>query len=236
MFTLVSQIQSWREHLAGEGVYSPADLDELESHLREEMATLDGKGLSEQETFAVARMRVGDPGELAQEFAKVNTGLVFKRRLFWMGLGVLGMGFAGYLSSALSKAVTFVAAWAGTRGYPLGLLAESVQILVLVVALMGGLAFIRRSSDRPVSRASTPCRWRKIALFVGLATLSLGLLVCQNLLSAGTVRLLGPSEVGQMALVSTYVNLLWAITGSLLLIGLVVKTWGSTSAGGHPSN
>jgi len=236
MFNLASQIRSWREHLAGEGVYSPSDLDELEAHLREEMVILVGKGLSEQEALAVARMRVGDPKELAQEFAKVNAGLVFKRRLFWMGLGVLGMGFAGNIANALSRGTGLAAASTGMRGYPLAILTESVHVSALVLAILGLLVLIKRSADSLTAPAWLHSTRGRAGLFVGLAALGLALPACQGLFTAGTVRLLVPSDMGQMALIGVYVNLLLTITWSLLLIGLVVNTWSSVSASPRSSN
>ena len=225
MFDLVSQIRSWRECLAREGVYSLSDLDELEVHLREEMATLTRQGLSEQEAFTVAGMRVGNSEDLAQEFAKVNAGLVFKRRLFWMGIGVLGAGLVAYVAAALSKGATLLGASAGLRGSTLGIMAESIHILALVLAILGVLGAVRRYSGPLTSPAWLQSTWGRVGLFVGLAALSLTLLACPLLLTAGTARVLGPRDMGQMLLVSAYANLLWPIIGSLLLIGLFMKAW-----------
>lgn len=230
MFDLVSQIRSWREHLAGEGVYCPSDLDELESHLREEMATLTRQGLSEQEAFAVACMRLGDSKGLSPEFAKVNGGIVFRRRLFWMGVGALGFGLTTHLATVLSKGATLAAASAGLRGSALGILAESFHILALVLTVMGLLVVVRRCSGPLTSPAWLHSTWGKVGLFIGLATVNLALWASPLLLTAGIIRILGPSDIGEMALVSAYTNLLWPIVGSLLLIGLIMKTWSSISA------
>jgi len=236
MFDLVGQIRSWREHLAGEGVYSPSDLDELESHLREEMTTLARTGLSEQETFAVACMRAGDSKDLSPEFAKVNGGMVFRSRLFWMGVGVLGYGLVVMLASVVSKGAILMAASASLRGHALGILDESVSVLALAIGILGLLVAVRKGPGSLTSPAWLHSTRGRIGLFAGLAVLSLALLAGQNLLTMGTTRLLGPSDIGEIHLVAAYVNLFWWMAGSLLLIGLVVKTWSSISAGGHASN
>ena len=70
MFDLTSHIRSWRDNLAAEGVYSPSDLDELESHLREAVVELTKQDLSEQEALAVACLRLGDKKGLNREFTK----------------------------------------------------------------------------------------------------------------------------------------------------------------------
>ena len=49
-------------------------LDELEDHLREEVVQLTSEGHSPEEAVEVAMTRLGMPGELASEFAKVSSG------------------------------------------------------------------------------------------------------------------------------------------------------------------
>ena len=48
-------------------------LDELEDHLREEVVQLTSEGHSPEEAVEVAMTRLGMPGELASEFAKVSS-------------------------------------------------------------------------------------------------------------------------------------------------------------------
>jgi tRNA(Ser,Leu) C12 N-acetylase TAN1 len=82
MFDLNDSVEAWQENFEAEGVYGPFDLDELESHLREEISKLTGRALSEREAFEVACLRMGDTKIVSREFAKVNAGMIFKRRLF----------------------------------------------------------------------------------------------------------------------------------------------------------
>jgi hypothetical protein len=42
-------------------------------------------GLSEQEAFAVGRMRIGDPGELEAEYVAADRSWPWRRRLAWTG-------------------------------------------------------------------------------------------------------------------------------------------------------
>lgn len=58
------QIEQWRKALATSEAFGTSDLDKLESHVREEMDRLQPLGLSNTESFLVARpaRRDRDPG------------------------------------------------------------------------------------------------------------------------------------------------------------------------------
>jgi hypothetical protein len=70
MFDLEKSITKWREQMLASGIQSPAPLDELETHLREEIRTLVSAGTSEDESFRLAAARVGSPNQLSAEFDK----------------------------------------------------------------------------------------------------------------------------------------------------------------------
>ena len=72
MFNVDQQIQQWRRDLSNAEVCRDSDLDELESHLRDEIENLEDRGLSTEEAFIVASRRLGNRGSLTREFAKVN--------------------------------------------------------------------------------------------------------------------------------------------------------------------
>jgi hypothetical protein len=86
-FDLNPAIQRWREHLSQSPQFRPENLEELEMHLRDSVAALQGKGLSEEEAFLVATRRIGGAPALAPEFAKVNGQEVWMNRLLWILLG-----------------------------------------------------------------------------------------------------------------------------------------------------
>jgi hypothetical protein len=139
----------------------------------------------------------------------------------------LGVGIASPVTAALSKGATLIAASAGMRGYPLGIVAELVHILAMVLAILVLLGVVKRYSDRLASSMRLQSGWRQAALFFGLAALNLVLPVCPLLLTAGTARVLGPRDMVQVALVAAYANLLLPIAWSLLLIGLMIRVWKS---------
>ena len=83
MFILNEQIQAWRETLLQREAFQPDDVDELESHIRDEVAGLTAKGLPEEEAFSVALKRLGHTDLLGGEFHKVNAALIWGKRLQW---------------------------------------------------------------------------------------------------------------------------------------------------------
>ena len=87
MFDLKENINKWRAQLTGKAEYKPEDIDELESHLTEEIENLKSqKNLDEEEAFVLAVHRVGNPNELSKEYTKVNSGFIWKKRaLLFLG-------------------------------------------------------------------------------------------------------------------------------------------------------
>jgi hypothetical protein len=54
-----ARIAQWRAALAGSRALSPADVDELEEHLRDQIADLGAAGLDDDEAFLIAVKRLG---------------------------------------------------------------------------------------------------------------------------------------------------------------------------------
>ncbi len=81
MESLESQIAEWRAYLAhAEGV-NGHDVDELEDHLRHEIAELNAVGLAPDEAFLVAVKRIGELDSLSAEFAREHSGRLWKQLL-----------------------------------------------------------------------------------------------------------------------------------------------------------
>jgi hypothetical protein len=70
MFELEQQIKAWRAELERKKIGGPDILDELESHLREEIAALKRSGMDEAGAFENAKSRFGDVESLRREFGK----------------------------------------------------------------------------------------------------------------------------------------------------------------------
>ncbi len=69
-FDLDAAIQAWQRELAAHSNLTAEVRRELETHLRDTFADLRKSGLAEEESFSLARQRVGQPTELGDEFGK----------------------------------------------------------------------------------------------------------------------------------------------------------------------
>lgn len=74
MFNLDSAISEWRRRMSADGLKAPRVLDELESHLREEIQNQLRSGADHEQAFALAVAKVGKADQLKTEFAKVGGG------------------------------------------------------------------------------------------------------------------------------------------------------------------
>ena len=76
---LEGPIAAWRDYLRRRQAIHGADVDELEDHLRDQVAALVDAGLSADEAFLVAVKRVGDLDELSREFAREYSERLWKQ-------------------------------------------------------------------------------------------------------------------------------------------------------------
>jgi hypothetical protein len=72
MFNLEQAILEWRRQMLAAGVKTPVPLDELETHLRDEIEQRTNSGLSEAEALQTAIQKMGQAGLLKAEFAKTS--------------------------------------------------------------------------------------------------------------------------------------------------------------------
>jgi hypothetical protein len=77
--SLEQQIDQWRGYLRRRQAIHAVDVAELEDHLREQVATLVGAGLAEDEAFLVAMKRMGNLDALSREFAREHSDRLWKQ-------------------------------------------------------------------------------------------------------------------------------------------------------------
>ena len=77
--SLEDQIDAWRAHLRRSRAITDSDAEELEDHLREQIASLRGGGLSEDEALLVAVKRMGAIDALTREFAREHSDRLWKQ-------------------------------------------------------------------------------------------------------------------------------------------------------------
>lgn len=95
-FNLNHSISSWRNRLWASGNYSQEDLDELASHLVDEMDGLREKGLIEEEQFLLATHRLGSTSTLDKAYEQSDT---FRfRKISWFAQAFIFMSMLIILS------------------------------------------------------------------------------------------------------------------------------------------
>ena len=79
MESVESQIAEWRAYVANAPGVNGRDVDELEDHLRGQIAELNSAGLADDEAFLVAVKRMGDLDSLSREYAREHSGRLWKQ-------------------------------------------------------------------------------------------------------------------------------------------------------------
>ncbi|HKI69527.1 MAG TPA: permease prefix domain 1-containing protein [Verrucomicrobiae bacterium] len=99
-FALNAAIEDWRQELAAQIDLSPEVRRELETHLRDTIAELQRHGLNDEESFWLARRRIGQLTSIGREFGHVrpNPAKVWRARVFWMVVGVFVINLLRFVS------------------------------------------------------------------------------------------------------------------------------------------
>ncbi|HEX5584823.1 permease prefix domain 1-containing protein [Gaiella sp.] len=81
MESVEQQIAEWRSYVADAPALNGHDVDELEDHLRHQIAELSSAGLADDEAFLVAVKRMGDLDAVSREFAREHSDRLWKQLL-----------------------------------------------------------------------------------------------------------------------------------------------------------
>jgi len=87
-FDLNAAVENWRQELAAQPNLASGDRRELETHLRDAIAGFQQRGLNDEESFWLARRRVGQPQQLGEEFEKADPARAWRERAFWIVLAL----------------------------------------------------------------------------------------------------------------------------------------------------
>jgi len=141
MFDLEQSIADWRREMLAAGIKSPVPLEELESHLREEIEQQVKSGLSEQEAFTACVQKIGPAHAVKSEFKKVEASRgVMRFMVANLGLVLILAGF--FISGLL---LLILAAWDEMlqqvnrrRRLSISLIWASLGVLNFVLYLLDG--------------------------------------------------------------------------------------------------
>src|SRR5215471_18131701 len=76
---LEDQIAEWRAYLRRRKALHGPDVEELEGHLRDQLAALVDAGLARDEAFLIAVKRMGSLDALSREFARAHSERLWKQ-------------------------------------------------------------------------------------------------------------------------------------------------------------
>lgn len=79
MPAIEQEIAEWRSFVERRPAVGERDLDELEDHLRDQIADLSAAGLADDEAFLVAVKRMGRLDSLSREFAREHSGRLWRQ-------------------------------------------------------------------------------------------------------------------------------------------------------------
>jgi hypothetical protein len=234
-FDLNNSIQRWRDDLSRSPHFRREDLAELEAHLRDSAAALEGRGLTGEEAFLVATRRLGNPAGLEPEFAKINRSEVWLNRALWMLIGIQGWWLLGSLARLGADAAVLgglagfgynfqPASRTGSELWHDALLPMTLLSLANIFALAGCGAvcwWLMRHKDNTVRKLGEKISQRPVLAGFGLTFLFLGL----NSVTFARWPLLqlrySPQALGVIA---TSMSLAGSILALLQTVGLVVLT------------
>jgi hypothetical protein len=97
MFNLDQAIVEWRRQMATGGIKAPSILDELESHLREDVEQQTRMGINAECAFEVAVKKIGPANALRNEFKKSSVAGVLEKLM--IAIAVLFVAFGVFLST-----------------------------------------------------------------------------------------------------------------------------------------
>ena len=223
MFDLESHLKHWRAELLTTENITAAEVDELESHLRDSIDELkDSPSLTADESFWLATRRVGSPESIALEFAKVNGARTWTRRAQWMLAGYLFLSLTISVVMSLSHVLTLAAfylkfpLWAAFSLSSVGVTLTVALLIWWTWSLTKGKS---EGMQRFASQFANVARSGRIApmffAVFGLLGLKYGF---QMVSTISASRFMDPQQFGMASLVGASTG--WM--NSILLLGTII--------------
>jgi hypothetical protein len=222
---LEEKIAQWRKRMAAGGVKTPAVLDELESHLREEFQARISTGDSEDVAFQTAAARIGSPGSMRTEFNKISGAVslpVLITGALWIGAVILTLvTFSGRLVSGKVGPLLFTHILAIVSGYVAAL---STGALAICYAYCRWAGRLTPALQQALSRATL--RFTYISAVLSVVGFLLGMLWAHKY--RGAAWLNDPREFGgvfvciwfvalSLAKLSDHARMILSLIGNLIV-------------------
>ena len=252
MFDLEAAVSVWRREFQAaspSAPRAPAELDELEDHLREDFAALVAAGRTPEDAWRFAQSRLGAPSLIAREFARCARLSTLDRGVFVLVLGAAALALVGVMALVSIRAPHAVAGrvLAGhivtiTTGYVAGLAAAALAAYVALKGLVAGQSTPRLSTVaiRSVKFASLAAA---VFTIVGFCLGAAWLNAAQGRPFDGDPRELGAVAVAVCFLVTLAASCRRGVSPAVILAlsiaggGIVLAAWFGArpeQAGGRP--
>ncbi|HEU5397600.1 MAG TPA: permease prefix domain 1-containing protein [Verrucomicrobiae bacterium] len=137
MFDLEQAISNWRRRMCAAGIRTPAVLQELEWHLREDIERQVQAGMSEAAALESASAKLGRPELLQAEFRKMERK--FMKRLAVTACGALAILVGPALILPALAKHRFTGAWNFDIVWPI-----AVGVLITLSGVALAVAGVRR--------------------------------------------------------------------------------------------
>lgn len=152
MFDLEQSVIEWRKQMLAAGIKTPVPLEELESHLREEIERQMRSGLHPQRAFEMAARQIGPARTLKTEFKKIDAG-IWNRPLAWSAwtlfavsffLPALGDGLGWRCAGLSATAVSWPDFWGNWMNIHLASLTLANLVMIVSPLLLSRFSHNRR--------------------------------------------------------------------------------------------
>ncbi len=208
--SLEHQIHLWKDTFAKKSEISKDNLEELESHLRDEIQQLEGNGLTEMEAFLVAKHRLGDEECLSVEYKKVNRFNYLFSKLKPYIIGAFGLVALRDIYGIMNLIINLVASKLGYAEFSLAI--SIVTSLVLIGILFVSLRHVLRKQIK----FSFP-KWIAVFLVVPVLNLITTLLTAKYFIDDVSI-------FGTMMRNKSYVVTVIYALSILVLIGIMLTS------------
>ncbi|HEY1663945.1 MAG TPA: permease prefix domain 1-containing protein [Verrucomicrobiae bacterium] len=227
-FDLNTAVESWRQELAAQSGLTADNRRELETHLQDAMTRLQGRGLSDEESYLIARHRIGRPRQLTEEFMKSNPAQAWRERALWTAVILLGFNLWQTICAVLSLThffgphYIFVPEWVQFY-FPLWLdnMLDSWQLRQIVLFILHFLPLVWLvvyATNGPLGKSRS--LWNNLtASRLRVVSLTLGLVFIVHLLYAFFQK----EQFPKMSAWNTFDNLIISASWPLILVAMI--TW-----------
>lgn len=207
-FSLEDSLNLWKKELAKSSVMTTENIEELESHLRDEMDELTLTGLSLEEAFIIAKKRIGSANTLTREFYKVNRKYHLKSKLMPYLQGILLLLVFQSAQNIIQSVSALVGSYFDMSAYYISYISPGIELLLLVSGL---LFFFRGNKYKKLSILKSTPLLISFVLLIKISEFALGV----NASRLVNPRTFGLLRYNHIILDLLLLSLLLAISGHL---------------------